>query len=63
MRIRTNVIVPAYRWGSVSRNSIGMVKEILENGTDCIVNFPEHPVWTGRLEELELVTGIHCTIE
>ena len=48
-----------YKWGSVSHQSIGVVRSINRNGTDVCVDFPEQNNWTGLISEMEIVPGIH----
>ncbi len=48
-----------YKWGSVTHQSVGMVRNINRNGTDVCVDFPEQNNWTGLISEMELVPGIH----
>lgn len=53
VRIKSNVLMPMYKWGSVTRGSIGVVTAI--NERDVTVNFPQQFNWTGQLSEMELV--------
>ena len=53
VRIREDVSMPRYKWGSVQRGSIGVVTQI--KGVDVIVDFPQQFNWTGQLCEMELV--------
>lgn len=53
VRIRANVSMPCYKWGSVVRGSIGVVTAI--NDRDVTVDFPQQYNWTGQLCEMELV--------
>lgn len=48
-----------YKWGSVTHQSVGVVRSINRNGTDVCVDFPEQNNWTGLISEMELVPGIH----
>lgn len=53
VRIKANVSMPCYKWGSVVRGSIGVVTAI--NDRDVTVDFPQQFSWTGQLCEMELV--------
>lgn len=53
VRIRANISMPCYKWGSVVRGSIGVVTAI--NDRDVTVDFPQQYNWTGQLCEMELV--------
>lgn len=48
-----------YKWGSVTHQSVGVVRAINRNGTDVCVDFPEQSNWTGLITEMEIVPGIH----
>jgi len=48
-----------YKWGSVTHQSVGDVRNINKNGTDVSVDFPEQKNWTGLISEMELVPGVH----
>ena len=48
-----------YKWGSVTHQSVGVVRSINRNGTDVCVDFPEQNNWTGLISEMEMVPGIH----
>ena len=50
---------PRYKWGSVTHQSVGVVRSINRNGTDVCVDFPEQNNWTGLISEMEVVPGIH----
>lgn len=54
VRNRLNVTTPRYKWGSVPRDSIGVVSSINDNG-DITVDFPQQFNWTGHVSEMELV--------
>lgn len=56
VRIRSSVMMPRYKWGSlpIQSGSIGVVTAINENG-DVSVDFPEQFNWIGHLSEMELV--------
>ncbi|XP_077076094.1 E3 ubiquitin/ISG15 ligase TRIM25-like isoform X3 [Siphateles boraxobius] len=53
--IRSSVKEPKYGWGSVTHNSIGVIKKI--QGGSLTVDFPEQIEWTGVLSEMELVSS------
>lgn len=53
VRIRPNVTIPCYKWGSVTHGSIGVVTAI--DDRDVTVDFPQQFSWTGQLSEMELV--------
>lgn len=54
VRIRANISTPRYKWGSVPRNSIGVVTAVADSG-DISVDFPQQFNWTGHVSEMELV--------
>ncbi|XDV42167.1 hypothetical protein PO909_010885 [Leuciscus waleckii] len=53
--IRSSVKEPKHGWGSVTHNSIGVIKKI--KGESLTVDFPEQKEWTGLLSEMELVSS------
>ncbi|XP_056115922.1 E3 ubiquitin/ISG15 ligase TRIM25 [Rhinichthys klamathensis goyatoka] len=53
--IRPSVKEPKHGWGSITHNSIGVIKKI--QGESLIVDFPEQIEWTGVLSEMELVSS------
>ncbi|XP_034287268.1 E3 ubiquitin-protein ligase HERC2 isoform X1 [Pantherophis guttatus] len=59
VRVKTSVMTPKYKWGSVTHRSVGVVKAFSANGKDVIVDFPQQSHWTGLLSEMELVPSIH----
>ncbi|GAB1292151.1 E3 ubiquitin-protein ligase HERC2 [Apodemus speciosus] len=59
VRVKTSVTTPKYKWGSVTHQSVGLVKAFSANGKDIIVDFPQQSHWTGLLSEMELVPSIH----
>jgi len=59
VRVKRSITTPKYKWGSVSHQSMGLVRSINRNGTDVCVDFPEQSNWTGLISEMELVPGIH----
>lgn len=54
VRNRTNIATPRYKWGSVPRESIGVVTSMNDNG-DITVDFPQQFNWSGHVSEMELV--------
>ncbi|XP_012867362.1 PREDICTED: E3 ubiquitin-protein ligase HERC2 [Dipodomys ordii] len=59
VRVKASVTTPKYKWGSVTHQSVGIVKAFSANGKDIIVDFPQQSHWTGLLSEMELVPSIH----
>ncbi|XP_073789389.1 uncharacterized protein ftr79 isoform X2 [Danio rerio] len=55
VRVRPSVKDPKHGWGSVIRNSIGVIKKI--EGGSLTVDFPEQTDWTGEVSEMELFTS------
>ncbi|XP_067239104.1 E3 ubiquitin/ISG15 ligase TRIM25 isoform X4 [Chanodichthys erythropterus] len=55
VRVRSSVKEPKHGWGSVTHNSIGVIKKI--QGESLTVDFPEQMDWTGVLSEMELMSG------
>ena len=54
VRVRPSVSRPSYDWGhGVSHLSVGTLAGY--SGDYCIVNYPQHRGWKGKLSELELV--------
>ncbi|CAM4693406.1 unnamed protein product [Leuciscus chuanchicus] len=53
--IRSSVKEPKHGWGSVTHNSIGVIKKI--KGESLTVDFPKQKEWTGLLSEMELVSS------
>ena len=52
-------VLTRYKWGSVTHQSVGVVRSINRNGTDVCVDFSEQNNWTGLISEMEVVPGIH----
>ena len=50
---------PRYKWGSITHQSVGVVRTLNRNGLDMTVDFPEQANWTGLMSEMELVPGTH----
>nr|XP_031307020.1 E3 ubiquitin-protein ligase HERC2 isoform X7 [Camelus dromedarius] len=59
VRVKASVTTPKYKWGSVTHQSVGVVKAFSANGKDVIVDFPQQSHWTGLLSEMELVPSVH----
>ncbi|XP_063572447.1 E3 ubiquitin-protein ligase HERC2-like [Pongo abelii] len=59
VRVKASVTTPKYKWGSVTHQSVGVVKAFSANGKDIIDDFPQQSHWTGLLSEMELVPSIH----
>ncbi|XP_051952515.1 E3 ubiquitin/ISG15 ligase TRIM25-like isoform X2 [Xyrauchen texanus] len=51
VRVKPSISTPAHGWGSVTKDSIGVVLAI--DGTKVTVNFPEQSNWTGIVSEME----------
>ncbi|XP_067273527.1 uncharacterized protein [Pseudorasbora parva] len=56
VRVKSSVVIPTHKWGSVSNISIGVVKKI--QGKFLTVDFPEQKNWTGVVSEMERVTSV-----
>lgn len=52
VRNRTNISTPRYKWGSVPRDSIGVVTSMNDNG-DITVDFPQQFNWSGHVSEMD----------
>ncbi|XP_026089174.1 E3 ubiquitin/ISG15 ligase TRIM25-like [Carassius auratus] len=55
VRVKSSVKDPKHGWGSVTHNSIGVIKRI--QGESLTVEFPEQTDWTGIASEMELING------
>uniref|UniRef100_A0A8C1JXC1 FinTRIM family, member 97 n=1 Tax=Cyprinus carpio TaxID=7962 RepID=A0A8C1JXC1_CYPCA len=53
--VKSSVKDPKHGWGSVTHNSIGVIKRI--QGESLTVEFPEQTDWTGIASEMELING------
>lgn len=53
VRIKPDVQTPRYKWGLVTRDSVGVVTAI--KGEDVTVRFQQQSNWVGCLDEIELV--------
>ncbi|XP_054929802.1 E3 ubiquitin-protein ligase HERC2 isoform X6 [Dermacentor andersoni] len=68
VRVRPTVSQPKYKWGSVTRSSIGTVTSecsalnVSRNGRDVTVDFPQQSNWMGLVSEMERVSIIHENI-
>ena len=51
VRIRSGIVEPAYGWGDVMKQSVGVVTGFDADG-DVLVDFVEHMGWVGVEEEL-----------
>lgn len=62
VRVKRSVIAPKYKWGLVTRDSVGKVVNI--DGANAMVDFDEQQRWTCLLAELEKVPeqhpNVHC---
>lgn len=56
VRVKSSVVTPKYKWGSITHQSIGTVTSINSNGKDVTVSFPQQSQWTGLISEMELVS-------
>ncbi len=45
---------PSHGWGSVTQEETGIIREIKVTG-GYWVDFPRHPYWNAKLNDLELV--------
>lgn len=65
VRVRPTVNQPKYKWGSVTRSSVGTVTSecsalnVSRNGRDVTVDFPQQSNWMGLVSEMERVSIIH----
>ncbi|KAM7290215.1 E3 ubiquitin-protein ligase HERC2 isoform X3 [Ixodes scapularis] len=59
VRVRPTVSQPKYKWGSVSRSSVGTVTSISRTGRDVTVDFPQQSNWMGLVSEMERVPTLH----
>lgn len=62
VRVKASVTVPKYKWGSVNHHSVGVVTEIINNGKDVSVDFPQQVGWTGCVAEMEKVPSCHHSV-
>ncbi|UYV60264.1 HERC2 [Cordylochernes scorpioides] len=62
VRVKPSVIMPKFKWGSVTHSSVGIVTTISLNGLDMTVDFPEQSNWAGHVTEMEKVPPIHLRI-
>ncbi|KAL7888355.1 hypothetical protein AOLI_G00033290 [Acnodon oligacanthus] len=59
VRVKLSVDTPKHKWGSVSHQSVGVVKAF--DGEAMTVDFPEHPGWKGVVSEMEIVSADDAT--
>ncbi|CAL1297267.1 unnamed protein product [Larinioides sclopetarius] len=57
VRIKSTVNTPFYKWGSITHESIGIVRGFKSEGQKVIVDFPTQMGWKGLTSELERVPG------
>lgn len=62
VRVKPSVAVPKYKWGSVNHQSVGVVTEIVNNGKDVSVDFPQQSSWTGCVAEMDRVPSCHHAV-
>ena len=62
VRVKSSVVTPKYKWGSVNHNSIGVVTGVSPNGRDVSVDFPMQGNWTGLQSEMEIVPSFHPNV-
>ena len=62
VKVKPSVVIPKYKWGSVSYRSVGVVTAVSSNGQDLIVDFPEQNYWQGLVNEMEVVPTCHLNI-
>ncbi|XP_077559435.1 E3 ubiquitin-protein ligase HERC2 isoform X3 [Haemaphysalis longicornis] len=68
VRVRPTVNQPKYKWGSVTRSSIGTVTSecsalnVSRSGRDVTVDFPQQSNWMGLVSEMERVSIVHENI-
>lgn len=62
VRVKSSVLTPKYKWGSVNHRSIGVVTIVNSNGQDLIVDFPQQPNWQGLVSEMEVVPSCHINV-
>lgn len=54
VRVKPSVQSPRYKWGGVSRGSVGCIRRVDSDG-DLWISFQEAKNWRGRAEEMEVV--------
>ncbi|KAK8398901.1 hypothetical protein O3P69_004178 [Scylla paramamosain] len=62
VRVKSSVVTPKYKWGSVNHRNIGVVTSVSTNGQDLIVDFPQQPNWQGLVSEMEVVPSCHLSV-
>ncbi|XP_011141461.1 E3 ubiquitin-protein ligase HERC2 [Harpegnathos saltator] len=62
VRVKASVTVPKYKWGSVNHHSVGIITEIINNGKEVYVDFPQQVAWTGCVTEMEKVPSCHHSV-
>ncbi|KAK4294466.1 hypothetical protein Pmani_032901 [Petrolisthes manimaculis] len=62
VRVKSCVVTPKYKWGSVNHRNIGVVTIVSSNGQDLIVDFPQQPNWQGLVSEMEVVPSCHLSV-
>ncbi|XP_071532835.1 E3 ubiquitin-protein ligase HERC2 isoform X2 [Panulirus ornatus] len=62
VRVKSSVVTPKYKWGSVNHRNIGVVTSVSSNGQDLIVDFPQQPNWQGLVSEMEVVPSCHLSV-
>ncbi|KAJ9473694.1 hypothetical protein DIPPA_17079 [Diplonema papillatum] len=55
VRVKAEVTLPKYQWGSVSQGEVGTVTDTTESTLTCYVSFPRHHNWKGYSPELEVI--------
>ncbi|XP_042217246.1 E3 ubiquitin-protein ligase HERC2-like isoform X2 [Homarus americanus] len=62
VRVKSCVVTPKYKWGSVNHRNIGVVTSVSSNGQDLMVDFPQQPNWQGLVSEMEVVPSCHLGV-
>ena len=63
VRVKSTVLQPRYKWGSVTHQSVGTVVGFNKRG-NAIIDFPEQSGWNALLSELDIVAdpqAVHQT--
>lgn len=53
VRVKADVLVPKYRWGSVTHTDVGVVTYVGKE--DMTVDFPDRKGWSAHSPEMEVV--------
>ena len=59
VRVKSSVVTPAYKWGSVTHRSVGVISKVEGGGGVLVVDFPEQ-VWSYPLLPLDISDTVQC---